>query len=230
MMSAENHEQETGATSNSQPTYYAIGLPQGVLVDSNQSEEPFGNIRRGGKTVMIPFAAYQWWVLALDGVGVDTFRDLAAKQNEMEDFSDNLAWMVESRLLLPWTGENGDIERFPEIRVLPAGVGVGNSRDDPVGFVILSRRGDPSGLRVDIVGYIIWMFLDGVVTLEQACQATAEHAKVPVEDVRQRALTLVPTLMRNGLALLDVVGVPENVTPCDGNPHQVQADLTSAKQ
>jgi len=60
-------------------------------------------------------------------------------------------------------------------------------------------------LRVDIVGYMIWTFLDGVVTLEQACQATAEHAKVPVEDVRRRALTLVPTLIRNGLALLDVV-------------------------
>jgi len=196
---------ETATQVIPQTTYLAIGLPQGVLLDSSQSQEPFGNIRRGGETIMVPFAAYQWWSFALGGAEENTLRDLAAKQNEMEDFPDNLAWMVENRLLLPWTGEDGDIERFREIRVVPAGVGVGNSWDDPVGFIIMSRRGDPPSLRVDIVDYIIWTFLDGVVTLEQACQATAEHAKVPVEDVHKRALTLVPTLMRSGLALLDVV-------------------------
>jgi len=199
---------ETATQATPQTTHLAIGIPQGVLVDSNQmdqSEEPFGNIRRGGMTMMIPFVAYQWWFLALAGVEENALRDLATKQNETEDFSDNLAFMVESNLLLPWTGENGDIERFPEIRVVPAGVGVGNSWDDEVGFLIMSRRGDPPSLRVDIVDYIIWTFLDGVVTLEQACQATAEHAKVPVEDVHKRALTLVPTLMRSGLVLLDVV-------------------------
>jgi len=199
---------ETAAQAAPQTIYLAIGIPQGVLVDSNQmdqSEEPFGNIRRGGMTMMIPFVAYQWWFLALSGTEENALRDLAAKQNEMEDFADNLAFMVESRLLLPWTSDVGDIEHFREIRVVPAGVGVGNSWDDEVGFLIMSRRGDPPSLRVDIVDYIIWTFFDGVLTLEQACQATAEHAKVPVEDVRRRALTLVPALMRNGLALLDVV-------------------------
>jgi len=196
---------ETANEAAPQTTYLAIGIPQGVGFISEQSEEPFCYIRRGGRTVQVPLAFYEWWVLALDGVDVDTLRDLAAKRNDLDDFSDNLAYLVESHLLLPWTSDVGGIGRFPEIRVVPTGVGVGNGRDDPVGFIIMSRRRDPPGLRVDIVGYIIWTFFDGVLTLEQACQATAEHAKVPVEDVRRRALTLVPTLMRNGLALLDVV-------------------------
>jgi hypothetical protein len=196
---------ETATQAVPQTTYLAIGLPQGVLFVSDQPEEPFGNIRRGGETIMIPFVAYQWWILALGGVEVDTLRDLAAKQNEMEDFSDNLAFMVECNLLLPWTRDVGDIERFPEIRVVPAGIGVGNAPDNLHEFDILSRQEGTPVLRLDFLGYVIWSFFDGAISLEQACQSTADHLQLPVDSVRQRALTLVPALMRSGLALLDVV-------------------------
>jgi len=196
---------ETATQATPQTTYLAIGIPQGVGFVSERSEEPLCYVRRGGRSAEMPLAVHEWWLLALDGVGVDAFRDLAAKRHDLDDFSDNLAFMVESRLLLPWTSDVGDIERFPEIRVVPAGMGAGNSSENPHEFVILSRRDGAPALYVDFIGYVIWSFFDGAISLEQACQATADHLRLPVEDVRKRALTLVPTLMHSGIALLDVV-------------------------
>jgi hypothetical protein len=188
-----------------QTTYLAIGIPQGVAFAIDQPQYHFGYIRRGGVTVQLPETFYQWWTLALDGAEENTIRDLAAKQNELENFSENLAFMVELRLLLPWTGDNSEIERFPEIRVVPAGVGLGNSREDPFGCRIVSRWGSSPGLSVDLVSYTIWSLFDGAISLEQACQTTAKHLKLPLDSVRQLALILLPLLMRNSLAMLDVV-------------------------
>jgi hypothetical protein len=199
---------ETATDEAPHAIYLAIGIPQGLVFvsdQSDQSEEPFFYIRLGGETIQVPLTSYEWWGLALDGVGVDAIRDWAAKRNDLDDFSDNLACLVEYNLLLPWTSDVGDIEQFPKIRVVPAGMGVGNSHDNPHEFVILSRREGAPVLRLDFLAYVIWSFFDGVISLEQACQSTADHLQLPVDSVRQRALTLVPTLMRNGLALLDVV-------------------------
>ena len=185
-------------------TYVAIGVPLGALVSVSNSKDNVCGIRRGGKYVQMPLQAYESWHRALDGVDAESLREIAARNNDLDDFSDNLAWFVESDLLLPWTGEEGDYRRFEEIRVIPCGIGAGNSADDPTRFAILSRRDATPALWVDFLGYTIWSFCDGVNTLDEACQATANHLGISLDDVRRRTLTLLPALMRNGVAFIDL--------------------------
>lgn len=197
---------QTTAEGASQTIYLAIGIPQGIVWVDGPGEETLGNIRCGGRTVQFPLDAFEYWIRALDGVEVDTLREVAAKQHNLDDFSDNLAFMVESKLLLPWSGTAKDIERFQDLRIIPTGIGVGNSPEEPLKFVICSRNDGQPLVRLDFVSYAIWSCCDGVSSLEQACQFTAEHFQVPLDAVHLQALTLVPALMRYGAALLDVVG------------------------
>lgn len=44
-----------------------------------------------------------------------------------------------------------------------------------------------------------------MASLAAVCEATARHLNGPLDAVRQRALTLLPVLMRNGVALIDWV-------------------------
>ncbi len=185
-------------------TYLAIGVPLGALVSASGSKDNLCGIRRDGKYVQIPLQAYELWHKALDGVDEDGLRETAAQNYDLEDFSDNLAWFVESHLLLPWSGQESDFGKFGDIRVIPCGIGAGNSVDDPARFAILSRHDAVPALWVDFLAYIIWSFCDGVATLDEACLAAANHTHVAASEVRQRALTLLPALMRNGLAFIDL--------------------------
>jgi len=184
--------------------YLAIGLPRGVLVTPNRPEESFGAIRRGGHTVKVSLAVYEWWTLALGGIEPDALHSLVSEHGDPSDPVERVAWMVASRLLLPWKGTADDIKRFSEIRVMLTSVGAGNSSGDLLEFVIQSRQDGTCALRVDFPAYLLWGLCDGTISLEQACQMVAEDLDMPVEYMHHRALWLVPALMRNGLALLDL--------------------------
>jgi hypothetical protein len=191
-----------------QEIYLAIGLSQGLVWVDGSPEETLGNICRGGAAVQVPFAAFECWLRAIDGVELNTLRDIVAKYQDLDSFSDNLTYMIDSKLLLPWSSTVDDMERFQEIRVIPGGVSAGNTPDDPYRFVICSRQDGEPVLRLDLPAYGIWSFCDGFSSLEQVCKTTAEHLRLPLDSVRQRALTLLPALMQSGVALLDVV-VPQ---------------------
>ncbi len=186
--------------------YLAVGIPQGIIwVDEQPEEESLGNVRNGRTTVHFPLDSFEYWIRALDGVTLDTLREVAAKQDDLDDFADNLAFMVESKLLLPWSCTEKDIELFQDLRIIPTSVGVGNSSDEPTKFLICSRNDAQTLVQTDFVSYAIWSYCDGISSLEQACQSVSEHFSVPIDEVRRLALTLVPTLMRYGAALLDLV-------------------------
>jgi len=101
------------------------------------------------------------------------------------------------------------------IRVIPCGIGGGNAPDDPARFALLARHDAAPALWVDFVGYALWSFFDGVSTLHAACEAAARHPRLPVDVVRRRALSLLPALMRSGLAFLD--GFPQRQEGQEGN-------------
>lgn len=204
---------ETTTEDVSQTIYLALGIPQGIVWVDGPGEETLGNIRCGGRTVQFPLDAFRYWIRALDGVDVSTLRAVAAKQHDLDDFADNLAFMVESKLLLPWSSTTQDIELFQDLRIIPTGIGMGNSPEEPHKFVICSRNDGQPLLRIDFVSYAIWSFCDGVSSLEQACQSTAKHLQVTLESVHELALTLIPALMRSGIALLDVIGEPLMTSP-----------------
>ena len=43
-----------------------------------------------------------------------------------------------------------------------------------------------------------------MATLDEACLVTAKRLDYSVDEVRERALTLLPALMRNGLVFIDL--------------------------
>jgi hypothetical protein len=74
--------------------YLAVGIPQGIIwVDEQPEEESLGNVRNGRTTVHFPLDSFEYWIRALDGVTVDTLLEVAAKQDDLDDFADNLAFM-----------------------------------------------------------------------------------------------------------------------------------------
>lgn len=183
--------------------YLAIGLPYGAIVTPT-SGAPRCNLRRGGKFVQMPLQAYELWHQALDGIDRDALREIAARNNDLDDFDDNLAWFKSSQLLLPWTQQEADLEYFARIRVIPCGIGAGNSAEHPEAFALLARHDAAPALWVDVVAFTLYGQFDGNATLDEACAATAKRLDYPVDEVRERALTLMPALMRSGLVFIDL--------------------------
>lgn len=189
-------------------TFLAIGVPLGPMVSASQTTDSPWVVRRGGRFVQMPRFAYEWWHRALDGVDLNTLRTIASRQHTLADMEDNLAWFVESQLLWPWIAHEPDANRLGEIRVIPSGIGAGNVGDDPTRFALLSRRDATPALWVDFLAYTLWSFCDGAMSLDAACRATSEYLHTPLETVQKRAWSLIPALMRNGLAFLDAVMKP----------------------
>jgi hypothetical protein len=187
------------------PTYLALGIPLGALVTPT-SPGPRCGLRRGGRYVELPVEAYEYWHLALDSRSEEELRAVAIRQGAAADFADNLQWFVEARLLLPWHGDARDVAHYAHLRVIPCGIGAGNTAAHPDRFTVLHRDGRPA-LDLDVVGYALWSFCDGTVSLDQACRQTAQHLQVPPDAVSARAGTAVVQWMRQGVAFLDWVGM-----------------------
>lgn len=185
-----------------EPVYLAVGVPYGAIVTPSL-EGPRCSLRRGGKFVQIPLRVYQPWRCALNGLAQGELREIAAGNNDLDTFDRDLAWLVESKLLLPWTQREVDLEHFNRIRVIPCGIGGGNSAERPEAFALLARNDAAPALWVDVVAFTLYGHFDGIATLDEACGDTAKRLDYPVDEVRERALTLLPALMRSGLAFID---------------------------
>ena len=84
-------------------------------------------------------------------------------------------------------------------------MGAGNSAEHPEAFALLARHDAAPVLWVDVVAFTLYGHFDGIATLDEACAATAERLDYPVDEVRERALTLMPDLMRSGLVFIDLM-------------------------
>ena len=165
-----------------------IGRPTGVIA-ARSNTEIVHTLRRGGKSVRVARQMFDVWTLALAGGG------------EPGPVTDRL---VKANLLLPWTGTAEDYERYPALRVIPCGMGGANLPEKPDAFPLLSPRDGSAVLYVDLLGFALYGSFDGAVSLEDACAATSERLALPLDQVRERAATLLLALVRSGLAFIDL--------------------------
>ncbi len=186
-----------------EPVYLAVGLPYGGIMAPNLKGARC-ILRRGGRFVQVPLPAYRLWRKSLDALSRDELREVAASNGDLGSFERDLQCLVEAQLLTPWTEESKNLSHFSRLRVIPCGMGGSNLPDHPETFALLRRADQNPVLWVDVVAFTLYGHFDAIVTLEEACLATAKRLDYPVEEVRERALALLPALMRNGLVFIDL--------------------------
>ena len=188
---------------NREPVYLAVGLPYGAIVTPT-SEGPRCSLRRGGSLTRVPLSVFRLWRKALNALNRDELRELAASNGDLGRFQRDLQRLVEAQLLIPWTEESETFSRFSRLRVIPCGMGGSNLPDHPETFALLRRVDQKPVLWVDVMAFTLYGHFDGIATLNEACVAAAKRLDYPEAEVRERALTLLPTLMRNGLVFIDL--------------------------
>ena len=186
-----------------EPVYLAIGLPYGGIMAPNL-KGPRCILRLGGRPIRVPLSIFRLWRKSLDALSRDELREVAASNGDLGSFERDLQRLVEAQLLTPWTEESKNLSHFSRLRVIPCGMGGSNLPDHPETFALLGRADQNPVLWVDVVAFTLYGHFDGIATLDEACIATAKRLDYPVDEVRERALTLLPALMRSGLAFIDL--------------------------
>lgn len=194
------------------PLVVSVGIPVGTQVipwETSASEVRAG-IRCGGKYISFPMDHYEVWLYAIGGVRLDRFYAWG-RDRGIDDIEQAVTDLVGMRLFWRMSGTlDVDSEQFDRIRVIPRGVGLGNSMPEPHRYAIGDQDFTPT-LTVDFVAYNIWTFCDGALSYRAACEATAKHLAMNIADVLARAESLIPALMGNKLAYLDTIpGEPDS--------------------
>jgi hypothetical protein len=196
-------DEEVAIVEDREPVYLPIGLPYGgIMVPS--SKGPRCILRHGGRLTRVPLSIFRLWRKSLNALNRDELREVAARNGDLGRFERDLQRLVEAQLLIPWTKEGENLNHFSHLRVIPCGIGGGNLPDHPETFALLRRTDQNPVLWVDVVAFTLYGHFDGIATLDDACLATAKRLDYPVDEVRERALTLLPALMRNGLVFIDL--------------------------
>lgn len=183
--------------------YAAVGIPQGVIVDS-ASGEIAGAVRIGGDLVSLSRVEYGLWHLLL--TPMTRASAIAAASRNGLDNPDAANLRLENRNLVvtirPGRVMDGDLAR---LRPIPLGVGLGNLKGDPTRFKIQnSKLSLPSPVSLDGVAIMLWWELDGTASLREAVARVASRLpELSLDLVETAATRLVHGLMANRLLHLD---------------------------
>ncbi len=186
-----------------EPVYLAVGLPYGGIM-APSFKGPRCILRRGGRLIRVPLSVFRLWRKSLNALSRDELREVAASNGDLGGFERDLQRLVEAQLLIPWTDESVNLRHFSHLRVIPCGMGGANLPEKPDAFPLLSPRDGSAVLYVDLLGFALYGSFDGAISLEDACVATSERLALPLDQVRQRAALLLPALVHNGLAFIDL--------------------------
>ena len=186
------------------PRYLAVGRPAGV--DRSVGPEPLYSLTIDGRDYHLPLTGYHYWVGALAGATTADLHAIAETADDLADFADNLAWFQETHLLWASTGTLSDARDFAQLRVLPTGLGAGQTDPTTSHCSLLTRDGHPA-LTLDVVSYIFWTLCDGIRSVAAACDETARRTEHPLTEVQRHAAALLPRLAAHGLILLDWIDV-----------------------
>lgn len=190
-------------TSKNTVKYLAIGMPLGITMTGDPA---IYSVRLGSGYIYMSEETYLVWLSALNGIDSDEFESILNSAAEKGDYAATLGWFIESSLVIPWALEDADFGYYSKIRVSPCGTGTGENPDSPGMFNIADRSGTIDALQVDFVAYMLWSNCNGLRSLSDACQATADYlgVGVSVDRVRRLAVTLIPQLLHHKLALLEL--------------------------
>lgn len=185
------------------PSYVAVGIPQGVVVD-RASGEIAGAVRRGGELVSLDSVEYGLWTILLTPMTLTTATGTASNHNRVH-LDQAFARLGELDLLVtiePGKAMNGALER---LRPLPLGLGLGNCKGDPTRFEIQNATLSlPSPVSLDVVAIMFWWEFDGTRSLREiASHVAARVPGLPIDRADTIAAQLAYGLMASRLLYLD---------------------------
>jgi len=183
--------------------YAAVGIPQGLIVDQENSEIA-GAVRRGGELVSLEPAEYGMWTALLTPLTLDAAIKIAAIRSWKGPES-IIARLGELNLLAPIDPGNAMNDALSRLRPIPLGCGLGNMGGDSMQFEIqnatLSR---PSPISLDVVSVMFWWEFDGLNTLQEAVAlVTSRVPGLSLHQANTIAAQLAFVLMVNRMLYLD---------------------------
>ncbi len=191
-------------------TYIAVGFPIGMLAAPGQEDplnqgEPLFWVRYGDKFHGITPLAMLIWLRAMNlATGEEIYEYLASKNLlELPELLANLIndLLAEGLIISYNPGQLSG--KILSLRVIAQGLGLGINPENPKEFLISHFDGRPvAGL--DFASYILWMYFDGLRTLQQAIQDAAVFLQVEQTVLTDHAASLLPVLLKTHSVFVDL--------------------------
>jgi hypothetical protein len=183
--------------------YAAVGIPQGLIMDRDNSEIA-GAVRRGGELVSLDPAEYGMWITLLTPLTLDASVKVASARN-WSDPEPVIARLEDLNLLTRIDPGQAMDDTLSRLRPIPLGCGLGNLKGDSTSFEIqnatLSR---PSAISLDVVSIMFWWEFDGTSTLREiAAQVVSRVPSLSLHRADTIASQLTYGLMFNRMLYLD---------------------------
>lgn len=185
------------------PSYAAVGIPQGIIVD-RASGEVAGAVRRGGELVSLDSVEYGLWTILLTPMTTAATAGAASNPN-LSHLDQSIARLGELDMLVtiePGKAMGSALER---LRPLPLGWALGNCKGDPTRFEIQNAALSlPSPVSLDAVAIMFWWEFDGTRSLREiASRVTARLPDLSIDRADAVITQLAYGLMANRLLYLD---------------------------
>jgi hypothetical protein len=183
--------------------YAAVGIPQGLIVDT-ENNEIAGAVRRGGELVSLEPAEYGMWTALLTPLTLDAAVKVASIRSWSSPES-IITRLGELDLLAPIDPGRAMDRTLSRLRPIPLGCGLGNLGGDSMQFEIqnatLSR---PAPVSLDVVSIMFWWEFDGISTLEEVVKlVTSRVPGLSLHQANTIAAQLAFVLMVNRMLYLD---------------------------
>jgi hypothetical protein len=186
------------------PTYFAVGLPQGIRVEPKEGSVIGGVITRGGERVNIDPVSYALWLLLQLTFSEKQLQEKFKAQMGVDGFDKAMATLVSKRLVQR-LGSKKDLKVFSTIRVIPKATGVGNGdKMQPLRYSVRPNFGDKEVV-MNPFDYTVWTMWDGKLTVMRSWRAAAKIYNLRLSSVLQRQVGILFLLMSQGLLNLDFV-------------------------
>jgi len=186
--------------------YVAVGASVGVLGDAQgrpvgSQGQPAWWIRVGGDFYALDLRGMRVWLKAQTPVSSSQLAE--AVEGLGGDWDQALDALIQEQLIvqLPESGDEPSAT-VRRLRGISHGIGLGQSAEDPARFEI----GTPDGtvaVTCDFASYILWTFLDGWHSLQQAVDATVQHLQCEAADIWTRVPDLLSAWLETRVLTLD---------------------------
>lgn len=185
----------------------SVGYPLGMSVpieSGEPSDQPY-ELRYGSGYLQLAEVQYEIWWLARGGRPRSDL-EVAAQEQGIPQAADVIAGLLHVEALVELEDDPvANAPLFERIRLIPTGIGMGNSVERPTEFKIgLPELG--ARIAVDLRTYDVWSGSDGRKTIAEVCREAAQQAGgVDPDHFYGQAAVNLPILLQEGVAYLDAL-------------------------
>jgi len=195
-------------------TFLAVGFPIGLLAAANDVDplnhgDPLFWIRFGDKFHgVMPLSMLIWLRATTPASGEEIYQYLL--ENKFIESPDTLLFQLNELLdegLIVSFNQTKLSTKIMSLRVIAQGLGLGINPDNSQEFLIGHFDGRPvAGL--DFVSYILWMYFDGLRTLQQAIKDAGTFLQVEQGALIGHVSSLLVVLLKTRSVYLDISPKP----------------------